>query len=70
MKYEITLNNITYKVGDRIKLISMVQDPHPIAPESTGVIDLIDDLNQIHVKWDCGRYLAIIPDIDSFELIR
>jgi len=29
----------------------------------------VDDLNQLHVKWDDGRTLAIIPEKDQFEVL-
>lgn len=52
-------------VGQRIRLISM-DDPNPVPSGSEGVIIHVDDLNQYHVKWDCGRTLAVIPGVDEF----
>lgn len=32
-----------------------------------GKVDLIDDAGQIHIKWENGRTLPVIPEIDSFH---
>lgn len=58
--------------GDRIRLVSMQDDPDPIKPGSTGtVIGFHKDptFPQIWVKWDNGRGLNLIPGKDQFEII-
>ena len=30
-------------------------------------VSFIDDAGQIHMRWDNGRTLAIIPQVDSFR---
>ena len=58
-----------YPPGTRIRLNSM-NDPYaPIAPGTEGVVDLVDDAGQLHMKWDNGRTLAIIPGEDSFTVL-
>lgn len=57
-------------VGKRIKLINMPNDPQPIEPGTEGTIDHIDGAGHIHVKWDNGRGLSLIPGIDEFEIIE
>ena len=40
-------------------------------PEGTeGTVDMVDDIGQIHMKWDNGRTLALVPGEDSFSVIR
>ena len=52
--------------GTRIKLISM-EDPYaPIPPGTTGTVTFVDDMGQIHMQWDNGRTLAIVPGKDKF----
>lgn len=46
-----------------------MQDPHPIENGAEGVVDFIDGIGQIHVQWDNGRRLALIPDQDKYELL-
>ena len=54
--------------GKRIKCISM-NDPHPIAEGTEGTVELVDDMGTIHVKWDNGSRLGLVPDEDKYELI-
>ena len=56
-----------YPKGTRIQLNEM-NDPYSPVPSGTrGTVDVVDDQAQIHMKWDNGRTLALIPDIDSFR---
>ena len=58
-----------YPPGTRIRLNSM-NDPYaPIAPGTEGVVDVVDDDGQLHMKWDNGRTLALIPGEDSFTVL-
>ncbi len=63
------------KIGDRIRLIEMPDDPNPISPGSEGVVagmrrwHALSTEIQIAVKWDSGRTLAMIHPIDKFEVI-
>jgi hypothetical protein len=45
-----------------------MEDPYPIAPNEMGTIMDIDGMGQLQVKWDCGRTLAVIPDLDEYEI--
>lgn len=56
-----------YPKGTRLELISM-EDPYaPVPSGSLGTVEFVDDMGQIHMKWDNGRTLALIPDEDSFK---
>ncbi len=52
-------------LGKRIKLIWM-GDPHPVEPQTKGTVYLVDDMGTLHVKWDNGRTLGVIPNSDIF----
>lgn len=54
--------------GMRVKLINMIDDPNPIPSGTEGTIRLIDDAGIIHVNWDNGRRLGLIPNVDEYEL--
>ena len=34
-----------------------------------GIVEFIDDAKQIHVLWENGSSLALIPEIDIFEIL-
>ena len=56
-----------YPPGTRIMLLSM-DDPYAPVPKGTkGTVVHVDDATQIHMKWDNGRTLAIVPGEDSFR---
>ena len=56
--------------GKRIRLISMNDDPNPIPTGTMGTIQHIDGSGQIQVIWDNGRRLAVIPNIDEYEILN
>lgn len=57
----------TYPPGTRLELIDM-SDPYAPVPSGTrGTVVFIDDMAQIHMKWDNGSTLALNSDEDSFR---
>jgi len=56
-----------YPPGTRIVLIHM-EDPYaPVESGTRGTVEFIDDQSQIFMKWDNGRSLAVVPNVDSFR---
>lgn len=53
------------KAGDKIKIISMKDEPD--YDNRIGVVEYIDDAGQLHGSWGS---LAVIPDVDQFEIIK
>lgn len=57
----------TYSPGTRLVLISM-DDPYAPVPSGTrGTLRFIDDMGTLHMQWDNGRTLGIVPGEDSFR---
>ncbi len=54
--------------GTKIKLINMHFEPQ-MPYGLLGTVEFIDDANQIHVKWENGSSLALVPEVDQFEII-
>lgn len=54
--------------GTTIRLIYMHNEPQ-MASGLIGTVEFIDDAKQIHVKWENGSSLALIPEVDKFEIL-
>lgn len=60
------------KVGDRIRLISMIDDPDPIPVGTIGtVVGLYPqrEWTQVDVDWENGRSLMLSIPPDQVELV-
>jgi len=62
------------RIGDRIRLIAMSDEPDPIEPDSTGMVTGVirhgegrEMWLQIDVDWDDGRMLMLVSPPDRFE---
>lgn len=58
-----------YPAGTRIELISMEDPYRPVESGTKGTVRVVDDMGTIHVDWDNGRRLGLIPGEDSFQRI-
>ena len=57
----------SYPPGTRVLLLGM-DDPYAPVPSGTkGTVAFVDDQSQIHMRWDNGRGLALVPGKDSFR---
>ena len=54
-----------YPVGTRIELIHMDDSYGPIKPGAQGTVDSVDDVGTLHMRWDNGRTLGIVPGEDQ-----
>lgn len=58
-----------YPKGTIVRLIKMDDSQAP--PVGTiGTIDHVDDAGTIHVHWQNGSGLGLIPEEDEFEIIN
>ena len=58
-----------YPIGTRIELLSTMEDMQPVEKGTQGTVTKIDDLGTIHMKWDDGRGLGLIPGEDYFKVL-
>ena len=63
---KVATTRLNYPPGTRLELISM-DDPQAIPPGSHGTVDHVDDMGTIHMRWDNGRSLGLVPSEDSFR---
>ena len=63
---EIAEVRLNYPPDTRIELVQM-EDNWAVPPGTRGTVEHVDDAGQIHMKWDNGRTLAIVPQVDKFR---
>jgi hypothetical protein len=70
MRNELEVERIkaTYKKGAKVRLRNMYGEPQMPAGLK-GKVEFVDDIGQIHVRWENGSSLALNKGVDSFELI-
>ena len=57
-------------IGKRVQLIS-TSDPYTKLPPGTeGTVMFVDALKTVHVDWDNGSRLGLIPGEDRFMFIE
>ena len=58
-----------YPEGTRICLDHM-EDLCPVESGTCGWVQFVDDAGTLHCKFDNGRMLSVIPDVDKFHIIE
>lgn len=58
-----------YPEGTRICLDHM-EDLFPVESGTCGWVQFVDDAGTLHCKFDNGRMLGVIPDVDKFHIIE
>lgn len=56
-------------VGQRVRLIKTDDQYTFLLPGSEGIISYIDAYGTLHVNWDEGSRLGLLPDYDEYELL-
>ena len=56
-----------YPPGTRVVLNHMEDPWSPVPTGTRGTVAAVDAIGQIHMKWDNGRSLALVPGVDSFR---
>ena len=68
-KEYITLLKNKYPKGTRVKLI-YTSDPYTrLQSGECGTVRIVDDVGTIHINWDRGSCLGLIPGEDAFKII-
>lgn len=55
------------KEGDRVELISTTDAYNSVHPGDRGSVSLVDSAGTIHVTWDSGATLGLIPGEDVWR---
>ena len=61
-------NRRLYPKGSIVILDNMYGEPK-MTKGIKGIVDEVDDIGQIHVKWENGSSLALNVEVDSFRKV-
>lgn len=67
MRRQAQIYKDAYPPGTRVKLLHMNDSYSPVEEGTRGTVKFVDDAGQIHMQWDNGRTLALVPGEDSFR---
>jgi hypothetical protein len=60
---------LKYPKGTRVRLISMSDAFTCLTEGDAGTVSCVDDIGTIHVDWDSGSSLGLIPGHDRFRVL-
>lgn len=67
--YQVEQIKRKYPTGTRIQLDRM--DGEQDMPDGLrGTVDHVDDQGQLFMRWDNGRSLPVVPNVDQFHILR
>lgn len=56
-----------YKQNDRVELVSTTDEYTRLKPGLRGWVSFVDSLGTVHVNWDDGARLGMIPGEDVIK---
>lgn len=56
--------------GRRVRCVEMTDQYNPVPVGTEGTVIHVDDVGTIHVKWDNGSMLGLVPGEDKYELLK
>ena len=56
-------------VGRRVRLIHTTDEHTKLHYGCLGTINFVDDFGTLHVKWDNGSSLGLIPGEDRWQIL-
>ena len=66
----VDLTKKQYPAGCRVELHRMEDPWSPVPAGTKGTVVCVDDAGQLHMQWDNGRTLALMPGVDRFIRIN
>lgn len=55
--------------GDRVRCLYSNDQYDPLPSGAEGTVSIVDSVGTVHVRWDNGRRLGLVPDEDRWEKI-
>lgn len=59
-----------YDQGDRVELVSTTDEHTDLKPGAKGTVTSVDGLGTVHIDWDEGGNLGMVPGEDEIKLIE
>jgi Domain of unknown function (DUF4314) len=56
---------MAFVTGDRVQLVSTTDEYTKLTPGDLGTVSFVDGLGTIHVNWDSGSRLGMVPGEDE-----
>lgn len=56
-------------VGKRVRVVRCNDEWSELEPGTEGTVSNVDDAGTVHVNWDTGSRLGLIPGVDEYELV-
>lgn len=69
-KEEIKEIKEKYIVGTKVELIKMYDYINAVPEGTKGIIEYIDDIGTLHIKWENGSGLGLVVGVDEFKIIK
>jgi hypothetical protein len=58
------------RVGKRVRLVRCADAYSDNLPGLEGTVTFVDDTGTLHVRWDNGSTLGLVPGVDRWEELR
>lgn len=58
-----------FRPGDLVVLVHSADPFTALQPGATGTVRRVDDAGTVHVQWDDGHRLGMVPDVDDLRLL-
>lgn len=59
-----------YPAGTRIEFVSTTDPYSRLQQGDLGTVRYVDDAGTIHINWDCGSSLGMVPGEDEFFAVE
>ena len=60
----------TFTEGLVIELIEMAEERYAPPAGTKGTVEYVDDMGTVHVRWENGSSLGLLPEIDRYRIIK
>lgn len=59
-----------YRPGERVRLVRTTDPYTHLQPGDRGTVLRVDDAGTVHIAWDCGSTLGMVPGEDHIAHVQ